>query len=263
MARNSFGGDGLESPAGTLELGGRGVQHGLGVDVLGIERTHVQLSPEVSRDHIGRGVLPDAALGAGEPTDVKAVQLEHVSGIGRRDVRLSGKRPLRLGRGGISTDERQPLAPGGQPGPSQHVADATGRDVLAQCVDELCGDTPRSEARLAEGQGDDLLLEPRRDLVGHARRPALAGPQDHQPVAQDERPPVVIGRAVEAELAARATHANLFSAREKLQAMPIDEVIIGHGAVPFFWWLRSQKDGPLLFLAAKSNLSGRLVGCSL
>src|SRR2546427_2943839 len=134
--------------------------------------------------------------------------------------------------------------------------------MLAQRVGELRGDAPRSEPGLTERLRDDLLLEPRRDLVGHARRSALAWSQDHQPVAQHERPPVVIGRAVEAEFATRSAHADLFSAREKLQPMPIDEVIIGHGAVPFFWWLRSQKDGPLLFLAAKSNLSGRLVGCS-
>src|SRR2546430_8669005 len=92
--------------------------------------------------------------------------------------------------------------------------------MLAQRVGELRGNAQRSEPGLTERLRDDLRLEPRRDLVGHARRSALAWSQDHQPVAQHERPPVVIGRAVEAELATRSAHPDLFSAREKLQ--PID-----------------------------------------
>jgi hypothetical protein len=38
--------------------------------------------------------LPDPGLGPGEATDVKAVQLHHVLGIGRRDVRLFARHPL-------------------------------------------------------------------------------------------------------------------------------------------------------------------------
>jgi hypothetical protein len=77
----------------------------------------------------------------------------------------------------------------------------------------------------------------------------------------NQRLPVVIGRAVKAQLAAGARHSDLLGAREELQPVTEDEVIIGHGSGPPLGGC-TQKDGPLLFSAAKSNLSGRLVGSS-
>src|SRR5439155_1364467 len=123
-------------------------------------------------------------------------------------------------------------------------------------------DASRTQTGLTEGRGNDLLLKPARDLVGHARRPALPWTQDDQTVALDERLPVVIGRAMKAEFQTGATNTDLLGAREQLQPVAIDEVIIGHEAVPPLWWLKHPKDGPPFVVGPKSNLSGRLVGRS-
>ena len=70
--------------------------------------------------------------------------------------------------------------------------------------------------------------------------PACAGVAS-QPAASAS----VIGRVVEAELATGPADPDLTGPGEQPQTAAEDQVIIGHEAVPSFWWTR--KDGPLRF----------------
>ena len=131
----------------------------------------MQLGPKERRVGIGRGVLPDPALRAAEPADVKAVQLDQGSRVFGDDVPDRLEPALRLRGTGVPRDQRQPLAAGLQAVPAEHPGDPVVADahpapaLLAQRV----RDPPGAHARIAEGEGDDLLLEERRQLVGHPR----------------------------------------------------------------------------------------------
>ena len=78
--------------------------------------------------------------------------------------------------------------------PAQDLEHARGRDhqSAAGTPAQLGGDAPRSEARLAKGEGHDPLLKERGQLIGHARSAALSGAQDLKTTALDEGLPVLI-----------------------------------------------------------------------
>src|SRR6266542_1780283 len=201
----------------------------------GVERRDMQLGPGEAGAHIDRGVLPDPALRAAESADMKAVQLHQRARTRCHQMRrFAGHRPLRLGWRGVAGDERQTLAPRGDAVARQDLEHARARDdQAAPCrAAQLRGDTPWTQAGLAQGEGDDSLLEEGRELVGHARRTALTRPQDLQTVTLHEGSPAVIARAVIAELAAGPTNADVPGAREQTQTVTEEQIIIGHGSGP-------------------------------
>src|SRR5713101_4421789 len=82
---------------------------------------------------------------------------------------------------------------------------------------------------MAEGEADDSLLNPGRQLIGHPRRPALPRPQHLQALALHHGLPAVVPRAVIAELPAGSTDTDLASPGKQLQAVAVEQIIISHG----------------------------------
>src|SRR5579863_4117684 len=114
--------------------------------------------------------------------------------------------------------------------PAEHLEDAAGRDLepTPHRLCELEGDPPRTQPRLSEREGDDALLEPRRQLIGHARWAAFARPQHLQPLAFDLALQPVIARAVIPQFSTGAADTNLAGPRKQVHAQPEEQVIIGH-----------------------------------
>jgi hypothetical protein len=81
---------------------------------------------------------------------------------------------------------------------------------------------------MAKREGDDSLLDHRRELIGHARRPPFARPQHLKPRALDLCLPAVVGRAVHPEGPARMGNRGAASEIEELQAVAEQHVILGH-----------------------------------
>ena len=98
---------------------------------------------------------------------------------------------------------------------------------------QLGGDARRAEARLAEGEGNDTLLDERAGGVGHARTAPLAWSQHLQAVVFGLVAPAVVGRVVDAHHPAGGTDAAEFlSERERALAEAVQSVIGGHSGAP-------------------------------
>src|SRR3989441_12379808 len=113
---------------------------------------------------------------------------------------------------------------------------------------------------MAQGEGHDALLQPRRDLVGQAGLTARTGAEDLQAMALDEGLPAVIARAVVAELAAGAADTDFLGAGEETDAVAEDQVIIGHEGGPPLKWFEAPREWVAFVCPASSRLSRRLVG---
>jgi hypothetical protein len=81
---------------------------------------------------------------------------------------------------------------------------------------------------MGEREGDDPLLDHRRELVGHPRPSPLARAQHLQPVAVDLSLPGVVGRAVDAEGATGVADRGPAGEIEQLQPVAEEHVIIRH-----------------------------------
>src|SRR5438046_2804927 len=84
---------------------------------------------------------------------------------------------------------------------------------------------------MTEGEGHHSFLEPRRHLVGHARQLSFSRLQHLQAVPLHDRPPAVIGGAMEAKLTTRLAHADDARATEHVDSHAEQHVIIGQRAV--------------------------------
>ena len=100
---------------------------------------------------------------------------------------------------------------------------------------ELCeasqfrGDALWPEAWIAQGKGDDALLDPWGELVGHPRQSALTWPQCVLTELQDLRPPVVVRRAMHPKGAASLADPDPGSVGEKRNTEAEEYVIMDHG----------------------------------
>ena len=79
-----------------------------------------------------------------------------------------------------------------------------------------------------EREGDDSLLDERRQLVGHLRPPTLPRSQHLQPVPVDLRLPAVVGRAMHAEGTTRLADRGPAGEIEQLQPVAEEHVIMRH-----------------------------------
>ncbi|TMF63797.1 MAG: VOC family protein [Chloroflexi bacterium] len=87
---------------------------------------------------------------------------------------------------------------------------------------------------------------------------------DAAPIPRGRWPPAVIGRVMEAELAAGPADTNLRGAREQLQTMAEERVIIGHLRRLLFGVVRDPKNGPPVFFVRTPSWASRyLGGCSI
>ena len=192
----------------------------------------MDLGPGEGAGHVDGGVLPDPPLGAGEPADVEAIELDELPRhIG---LQMAGSEPwrrLRLRRGGIARHQREPQPAGAQAVTAEDVVDAARRDHQAapHRLPQLGRDPPRAQAGVTQGEGDHPLLQLGRHLVGHPRPPSFPRAEHLQPLAQHLVAQPVVAGAVVAELAAGLAYPHLAGSSEKLDPVAEEQVIIGHG----------------------------------
>jgi hypothetical protein len=91
---------------------------------------------------------------------------------------------------------------------------------------------------VAEGEGEDPVLEVGADLVGHPRPSALAHPQAVEAVALELGLPGVVGRAGDSHRPAGLRDvAELLGQGEQAQPESEQHVILGHRVLLFASWL--------------------------
>ena len=119
--------------------------------------------------------------------------------------------------------------------PAQTAPDPVRRDEqpAPAGTGKLGGDPARSQARVAKREGDDPLLDERRELVGHLRSPPLSRAQDLKPVALDLPFPAVVGRAMDTEAATGGGNADSPGEIEQLQPVAEEDVILRHATRSF------------------------------
>ncbi len=177
-------------------------------------------------------------------------------------------RAVRLGWSSVAGDEAQPGDPSRQAVPAEDPPHAVraDRDPAPPLLGQRGADPPRPKPGVAEGEGEHPLLDDLTGLVGHPRRPTLAGPEHLEARAQDRAPPAVVGRRVNAEDAARrADVAELGGQAEQPQPESEEDVIIDHGAAPPAHRFEHDKHGdaaPLVTRRACARVSGDLGDCS-
>ena len=178
------------------------------------------------------GVLPDGPLGAGKAADEEAAHLHQLAGARYLDVAHGLRRPGRLGRGGMAGHQGKALGPRAEAMAAQHPPDPVGRepDPYPLLAPQLGGDARRAVARVGKREGQHPLLDHRAGLVGHRRRPALAGAQQLQAVAIGHLLPAVEGRVMDPQGATGGAHvAELSGQGEGTQAVAIQDIIWAHG----------------------------------
>jgi hypothetical protein len=86
---------------------------------------------------------------------------------------------------GVAGDQRVALRAGVEVEPLQHLPDAVlgDSDPAPLLAPKLGRDPSRAEARVAEREGEDPVLEVRADLVRHPRATALSDPEAVEAVA--------------------------------------------------------------------------------
>jgi hypothetical protein len=92
-----------------------------------------------------------------------------------------------------------------------------------------------SKPGVSDREAQDALLDHLRQLIGHDRPTALAGPEHLESVTVDLTLPVVVGRAVHPERATRRGHARATGLGEQLQAIAEQHVILGHQLSSLTW----------------------------
>jgi hypothetical protein len=112
------------SSAATRRTSARGVAGG------GVEGGDVDLRSGEGAGDVDGGVLPDSPLGAGETTDMEAIELDELPG--HAGLQMAGSEPwrqLRLRRGGIARHQREPAPAGAQAVAAEDVVDAAQREI--------------------------------------------------------------------------------------------------------------------------------------
>jgi hypothetical protein len=224
------------------------------------------------RYEVARSIAVDCQTRPARPrqaADVEAVEADELARVIHLDVagRL-GRPALGPGRCGVAGDEGQAADPPGQTVTAQDAPDPVGTaaDAAPARLGERRADAPRAEARVAQAEGEDALLDEDARLVRHPRRSTFTGSEHLEPRAQDGGSPAVVGRGMDPEDAARlADVAELGSEAEQPQAEGIEDVIIDHGAAPPAHRFRHDKHGdaaPRFTWAAGSQVSGELGDCS-
>jgi hypothetical protein len=172
-------------------------------------------------------------------------------------------RRLRLHRRGVAGHHRQPLEPGVEPMPAQHLEHAAGGDDQATSHrhPQLRGDAPWPQPRLSQRKGDRALLQTGRHPVGHARRSSLSRSQHLEAVALHHRPPAVIRGAMKTEFAAGLAHPHHRSPSEEVHPHAEEHVIIGHRA-GLLESLNSPRMDRFLMPGSAPHLSRYLPSCS-
>jgi len=165
----------------------------------------------------------------------EAVEADQLARPLRLHVLLDRRRTRRLVRRRVAGDEREPLRARVEPVPAQAAPDAVaGDDEPAPTgARELGRDPPRAEPRVAEREGDDPLLDQRRELIGHPWSAALARPQRAQALALDPSLPGVVGRTVDTERAAGRGDADPSRQVDQLQPVAEQDIILGHATRSF------------------------------
>src|SRR5436190_11578139 len=119
----------------------------------------------------------------------------------------------------VARHEREPLRARVEAVPAQTPPDAVrGYDDPAPTRPrQLRGDPARSEAGMGEREGDDPLLDDRRELVRHPRPAPLPWAQHLQPVPVDLPLPGVVGRTMNTESTTGSRDADPAGEIEQLQ----------------------------------------------
>ncbi len=130
----------------------------------------------------------------------------------------------------VAAHEREPLGARVEPVSAQAAPDPVGRndDAAPARPRQLGGDPLRTQTGMGEREGDDPLLDERRQLIRHPRLPALARAQHLQSVPVDLPPPGVVGRAMNSEGTARLRDSNPAGQIEQLQPVAEEHVILRH-----------------------------------
>jgi hypothetical protein len=81
---------------------------------------------------------------------------------------------------------------------------------------------------MAQREGEDALLNERRELIGHPRPAPLARPQGPQPLPLDLPLPNLIGRTVHTEGTAGGTDSDSSGKVDQLQPVAEEHVIMRH-----------------------------------
>jgi len=107
-----------------------------------------------------------------QAADEEAVDADQLARPLRLDMALRLGLARRLGGRAVAGDEREPPAPGREPVPAQTAPDPVRRDEqpAPAGTGKLGGDPARSQARVAKREGDDPLLDERRELGIFGRR---------------------------------------------------------------------------------------------
>src|SRR5215204_3921454 len=178
----------LEPPAGSAELAGDAAHKPRGLDGAGLSAwADDQVGPGVAGGDVDRAQLPDRPVGAVQAADEEAVDADQLAGPLGLDV------PLRLGLArwlvgsAVAGDQREPLGARVEAMPAKTAPHPVGGDdqpaPLAPA--QLASDPPRPKAGIGEREGDDPLLNQRRELIGHPRPAPLTRSQHLQPMPVD------------------------------------------------------------------------------
>jgi hypothetical protein len=96
---------------------------------------------------------------------------------------------------------------------------------------------------VAQGEGQDLLLEVLGGGVGHPRSSAFPGPKDLQPKPVDLLLPPVVRGVVDPHGPARGPHPDLLSKAKQPHPEPEQGIILSQGGASFLLeWLLKQED---------------------
>src|SRR5579872_1459622 len=226
------GAHGLQLPASCGKVIGDSTDQCRAVLGVGVDLADLDATPDEGAGNVDGGVLPGSAPRPAQPADVEAVDLNQIAGLLNVEVqRFVLRRRLALRLGGVAGDQPEALDAGSQAVAAQNLEHAAGRDhdTTPHRHPKLGCDSAWTQAGMPQGEADDSLLNPGRQLIGHPGRPALSGPQQLEALLFHHRLPAVVPGAVIAELSTGSTDADLRSPGEQAQAMAEKQIIISHG----------------------------------
>jgi hypothetical protein len=176
--------DPLQPPAAGGQVGGHRPGQGAGPGGRGVAAGHLEGGPGIGGGDVDGRVLPDGPLGATEPADAEAIELDQLAGV--VDVQVAFRerhRPLRRRWSGIAGDQAVALGPGVQAVATQHPPHPLVDNTIPPHLGRASSAAMRAgpEAGMAQGQGDHPLLDQGAGGIGHVRHPALPWPQDSGP----------------------------------------------------------------------------------
>ena len=228
----------LEFPAGGLQLGCDSLRELRGLGWAGLSlRAGDELGPGIGGADVDRGQLPDGLLHVVQSPDEEAVEANQLAGPLRLHMAGFGGRARGLVGRGVTCDQREPLRARVQPVPAQAAPNAVGRndEATPAWARELGRDPARTQTGMAQREGEDALLNERRELIGHPRPAPLARPQGPQPLPLDLPLPNVIGRTVHTEGTAGGTDSDSSGKVDQLQPVAEERHHATRDSTPFTW----------------------------